>query len=331
MERQRATAESTTAAYYDRLSSWTAIARYLGYGGGRRALTVHRALVDPRAQGRPTTTRLHDLIFEIVMDEIVARPACTPNGRLRNEILDRSDDTRSTETCAPVVAPPKPARRAALRVLDAGCGLAGTMIDLATRLGGDYTGVTLSESQAQTAREAIVRHGLSSAVRVLVQDYDRPPDGPFDLILAIESIAHSPDPGRTVGGLVDRLAAGGLMIVVDDMPNSRGVATFDVVATSDLAAFKAGWRCPVLWTVDDYLGFLAARGLTLIADRDLTMDVAPRSVRSISLLERLNHILARVVPLAACRSLLGSHAGGLALERLYRRDLMTYRMLVARR
>ena len=31
MERRSATAESTTAAYYDRLSTWTAIARYLHF------------------------------------------------------------------------------------------------------------------------------------------------------------------------------------------------------------------------------------------------------------------------------------------------------------
>src|SRR5262245_53172259 len=165
MNRQSAAASSTTAVYYDRLSSWTATARYLGYGGGRSALTVHRALADPRAQGRPTPTRLHDLIVEVVTKEILARPRAI--GR-----------------------PP--------RVLDAGCGLAGTMIDLATRVGGEYTGLTLSESQARTARRAIAQRGLSSSVRVLVQDYDAPPDGPFDLVLAIESIAHSPDPGRTV-------------------------------------------------------------------------------------------------------------------------------------
>ena len=61
------------------------------------------------------------------------------------------------------------------------------------------------------------------------------------------------------------------------------------------------------------------------------MDVAPRSVRSLSQLERLNRLLARAVPVASWRSVLASHAGGLALERMYRRGLMTYRMLVARR
>ena len=50
------------AAYYDRLALWTAVARVAGYGGGRGTLTVHRALADPLTGGRPTTTRLHDVL-----------------------------------------------------------------------------------------------------------------------------------------------------------------------------------------------------------------------------------------------------------------------------
>src|SRR5262245_42690911 len=48
--------------YYDRLSRWNTVARLFGYGGGRESLTVHRALADPRFAGRPTPTRVHDLI-----------------------------------------------------------------------------------------------------------------------------------------------------------------------------------------------------------------------------------------------------------------------------
>ena len=52
------------ATYYDRLGRWNHVARVFGYGGGRGTLTVHRALVDPSARGRPTFTRLHDVLLE---------------------------------------------------------------------------------------------------------------------------------------------------------------------------------------------------------------------------------------------------------------------------
>jgi len=270
------------AAYYDRLSRWTRMARHFGYGGGRRQLTVHRALVDPRARGRPTTTRLHDVIVE-------ALPA-----------MD------------------------APRVLDAGCGFGGTILDLAERIRGSYVGITLSREQAEIARRAIDTAGLSRRVRIEVRSYDDPPAGPFDLILAVESLAHSPNPSRSVSALAGTLAPGGLLAVVDDMP--RSIAGTD----PDLVAFKAGWRCPALWSGDDYARRFSAAGLEIVADRDLTGSYRPRSFARIRMLEAVNRAARAVVPSPAWREVMDSYFGGLALERLYRRNLMQYRLLIAR-
>jgi SAM-dependent methyltransferase len=277
-----------TAAYYDRLSRWTAVSRAFGYGGGRDALTVHRALSDPRADGRATATRLHDLLAE----------SLPPMGRPR--------------------------------VLDAGCGLGGTMIDLAARHGGTFTGLTVSRKQAAIGRRAIARAGLTQQVRIVVQSYDVPPPGPFDLILAIESLAHSPDPAVSVQGLTRRLARGGIIAIVDDMPEQSMVVGHQS-PVDDLATFKAGWRCPVLWGAAEYEAAFAARGLSLVTKRDLTPQVRPRSLGQIARLERLNRVLHRAVPSGAWRSLMDAHHGGLALERLYRRGRMKYRLLIARR
>jgi 2-polyprenyl-3-methyl-5-hydroxy-6-metoxy-1,4-benzoquinol methylase len=152
-------AEAGIAGYYDRLNRWNRLAQVIGYGGGRRTLTVHRALADPRADGRPTPTRLHDLLHDVL-----------------------------------------PSHRH-LYVLDAGCGLGGTMIDLARRGDGRFLGVTLSPVQAAAANRAAHAAGVGDRVSALVQSYDAPPDGPFDVVLAVESLAHSPDPGRTLHGL----------------------------------------------------------------------------------------------------------------------------------
>lgn len=268
-----------TAAYYDRLSAWTTVARWFGYGGGYETQTVHRALIDPRAGGRATPTRLHDLLIESL----------------------------------PPLANP--------RVLDAGCGMGGTMLDLASRLGGDYVGVTLSPSQAAIGRRAIARAGLADRVRVLVQSYDDPPAGPFDAIIAIESLAHSPDPTTSVTALARQLAPGGVIAIVDDMPLTA--------RDRDLDAFTRGWRCPALFSRDRYVATFSALGLGLLAERDLSPAVAPRSLTRIAWLERLNR-LAYALPVPGWRMMLDSYQGGLALERLYRRNLMQYRLLVAR-
>lgn len=278
---------SDTAAYYDRLSRWTSLSRTFGYGGGRDTLTVHRALSDPRANGRATSSRLHDLLVESL-------PAMTMP-----------------------------------RVLDAGCGLGGTMIDLAARFGGRFTGLTISRNQAAIGERAIARAGLAGSVRILVQSYDAPPPGPFDLIVAIESLAHSPNPAATVRSLGQRLVQGGIMAIVDDMPEQSSVVSHPS-SVGDLATFKAGWRCPVLWSVTEYESAFAACGLRPVTNRDLTPYVRPRTLSHIARLERLNRALHRAVPAGVWRSVMDSYHGGLALERLYRGGLMKYRLLIGR-
>lgn len=275
------------ARYYDRLHRWNGVARAFGYGGGRGGLTVHRALADPEARGRATTSRLHDVLIEAL---------------------------------PPLDSP---------RVLDAGCGLGGTMLELAERLHARCVGLTLSPGQAATASRAARDAGCEGAVRVLVQSYDTPPDGPFDLIVAIESLAHSPSPEVSVRALARVLAPGGLLIVVDDMPERSANSTAD--SSADLARFKAGWRCPVLWSRASYLAAFVDLGLALTVDRDLTEDVRPRSLWRIQALESVNRVMHRALPSAALREILTSHLGGLALERLTRQGMMHYRLLIARR
>ncbi len=275
---------SEIGSYYDRLARWTKVAALVGYGGGRAMLSVHRSLADPLADGRATPTRLNDVLVALVERRVP--------------------------------------RQSALRILDAGCGLGGVMIDLVRRAGDTAVGLTLSKAQAQEARRAAARAGLSSRVDVLVQSYDEPPAGPFDLVIAIESLAHSADPERSLGVLAARLAPGGLFIVVDDMPEP------DAESSDDLERFRSGWRCPVLWSVARYQAALQALGLVTHI-QDLTPECRPRELVAIERLERWNRVAHAIVPLTGWRSTLASYAGGLALERLYRQGLMRYCLVVA--
>ena len=269
------------AGYYDRLARWTEWARSLGYGGGYERLTVHRALADPRAGGRATVTRLHDVLL--------ATLPSAPSGR----------------------------------VLDAGCGLGGTMLDLARRCSARFTGLTLSERQAAAGRSAAAKAGLASRVAIEVGDYDSPPEGPFDLVLLIESLAHSPHAETSLGAIAARLAPGGLLAIVDDMPEPQAHGT------RDFALFQSGWRVPALASAADLKSALVRRGFAIVAERDLTDELRPRTLARIAVLETLNRALHRVTASPSLRALLDSYHGGLALERLYRVGMMRYRLIVA--
>jgi SAM-dependent methyltransferase len=272
-----AAADHPIGAYYDRLTRWTRATRFFG---PRRAASVHRALTDPRASGRPTTGRLHDVILEHL---------------------------------PPLTSP---------RVLDAGCGLGGTIHFLAPHLGGSYLGLTLSHGQASAATR--LAETLHQPVQILVRSYDDPPPGPYDLMVAIESLAHSPDPEQTLIALARVAAPEALLVIADDMPRP------EAARSPDLARFKRGWQCPKLWTVEHYRRALSARGGSILVDRDLTPEYRPRSLTRISRLERLNRALHVMVPSTGWRAVMDSHYGGLALERLYQEGLMRYRLLIAR-
>ncbi len=276
------TAETGLARYYDRLSSWNGVARFIGRGGGREHFTVHRALADPRADGRPTATRLHDVLREFLPTD---RP---------------------------------------IALLDAGCGDGGTMMDLARTHDGRFLGITLSARQVARATAVLRERGLAARIGVIRASYDQPPTGPFDVIIAIESLAHSADPHVSLRALSAVLAPGGHLVVIDDMPEID-------LRDGDLAAFKRGWRCPVLWSAAAYRTELVACGLALVAERDLSAELRPRDATDLARLTRLNRWARAVVPIPAFRMVMDSHHGGLALERLYRRGAMSYRMMMATR
>lgn len=271
------------ARYYEQLAWWSRIAGLVGFDGGRGALTIHRALADPGAAGRPTTRRVHDLVRAHL-----------------------------------------PARRP-LAVLDAGCGYGGTMVDLARALEGRFHGLTLSPRQAAVGAAAIGRAGLGTRVSIECRSYDTPPSVPVDAVIAIESLAHSPDPARSLAALAPLLSVGGRFVIVDDMPEATAAGD------PDLALLKHGWQCPVLWTRAELLAAFDRHGLALVAEQDLTPALRPREPSTLSRLEHLNRLAHRLVGADGWRMLMDAHRGGLALERLYRSGAMRYRLLVAER
>jgi cyclopropane-fatty-acyl-phospholipid synthase len=75
------------------------------------------------------------------------------------------------------------------RVLDVGCGWGSFVIQAATRHGVNALGVTLSEPQAELARERVAAAGVADQVEIRVADY-REVAGTFDAIASIGMVEH---------------------------------------------------------------------------------------------------------------------------------------------
>jgi cyclopropane-fatty-acyl-phospholipid synthase len=104
------------------------------------------------------------------------------------------DDTLETAQARKVdLAARKLALKPGARLLDVGCGWGAMSIHAAQHFGSRVVGITLSEPQANYAREQARLAGVGDLVEFRVQDFRDVNDGPFD---AISSIGMSEHVGR---------------------------------------------------------------------------------------------------------------------------------------
>jgi cyclopropane-fatty-acyl-phospholipid synthase len=76
------------------------------------------------------------------------------------------------------------------RVLDVGCGWGSWVIHAAKNYDVHVTGITLSEPQAQLARERALAEGVADKVHIRVQDYRELQGEQFDAIASIGMVEH---------------------------------------------------------------------------------------------------------------------------------------------
>jgi SAM-dependent methyltransferase len=283
------TAEKTggISSYYDNLQRFLDLARRVGRGGGADASSTHRFLAPLPGEtdaAAPGPERLDRLVLDAAL---------------------------------------KFGLKTAPRVLDAGCGLGGTIFRWHASIGGTYDGITLSAEQRRRAEAEAARRN-APACRFHLRSYQDPIASPYDAVIAIESLAHSSDPAAAVANLANALVPDGLLFIVDDMPE-------DSAAPGLLRGFKAGWRCPVLADDHAYRAAVATNGLHLVHEDDLTPRLRPRSLAWLRVLIALFGTARAIAPTRSARDVLDAFLGGFYLEALYRTNGMRYRLIVARK
>jgi cyclopropane fatty-acyl-phospholipid synthase-like methyltransferase len=106
-----------------------------------------------------------------------------------------------------------------MKVLDAGCGVAGPAIWLAENCGVQVEGITISEVQLAQGKEAVAKKGLNHKVNIRLGDYHELDtqfdNGSFDLVLFLESLGHSGDIERAIAGAFNVLKQGGSIYIKD--------------------------------------------------------------------------------------------------------------------
>ena len=198
------------------------------------------------------------------------------------------------------------------------------MLDLAARGSATFVGAHVERA---TSRNRAPRRREGRSRRAYRQFASRAttrlPPARSTLAIAIESLAHSPNPAATLAALAARLAARRLPRDRRRHAETRRRRHARPRAVQvGLAATRAARRRRAR-------GRAQRCSLAVVWNHDLTAELRPRTLAAIARLEALNRALRRIAPSAGVRTLLDSYRGGLALERLYRARLMSYRLVVA--
>jgi len=154
-------------------------------------------------------------------------------------------------------------------VLDVGCGMGGSTIELALRYGCSVTGLTLSPVQLCWARLAAVWHGVGRRVRFRCGDAEEAtfPPASFDLVWTIECSEHLFDKGAFFRRAANWLRPGGRVALCAWLAGDAPGIERQVQAVGD------GFLCPSFGTAGDYRAWLESAGLAVTTVADLTPQV----------------------------------------------------------
>lgn len=134
--------------------------------------------------------------------------------------------------------------RAGERILDAGCGVAGPAVDIATAYAGlRIDAITISPVQAALAREHVRGAGVENRVSIHTGDYHALPfeDARFDRVVFFESSGYSYDPDRLFAEVRRVLRPGGTLYVKDvfrDETCSTGDALRELAEFNDVYRYR---------------------------------------------------------------------------------------------
>lgn len=161
-------------------------------------------------------------------------------------------------------------------ILDAGCGVGGSAIFLASVKQARVTGITLSEKQCLFAQREAAEKGLSDKVTFHVMDYTKTnfDDETFDVVWACESVASAAEQNDFIAEAARVLKKGGRLVVSDYFLADQ----FESDKENLLNKWLSKWRISKLWSQRMFASALEANGFEHIRAVDYT-DAIRRSSR----------------------------------------------------
>lgn len=222
--------------------------------------------------------------------------------------------------------------RARGHVLDLGCGFGESLLRWLEAGASSGVGIAASATQIAAATTEAQRRGLAARVVFRVGDFLAPLPGPFDVVLAIEALAHALDLDAVLRHVHAALAPGGRLLWLDDgLDDAHGGRATEPADSADVAELAACWASPPLRALGTMRAALTRAGFAVVGEVDLTDRVPFATPTTLRRRRGWLRLLRAITPLPWLRHVGDAFLGGLALERLYARGRARYHLWIAER
>ncbi len=162
-------------------------------------------------------------------------------------------------------------------VLDAGCGVGGSSLWLATNKACTVTGISLSEKQIKTANTLAGKKGLANRLQFECKDFTNTgyANESFDIIWAIESVCHAWDKNDFIREAFRLLKPHGRLIMADFFKQ----ADLNKKDNDLILRWADGWAVNDFATISEFTKGLNATGFKNIMLEDATNAIVPSAKR----------------------------------------------------